>query len=200
MKRILIIGAAGRAGAQVVHFLKGEDIDLTLVSRSINSSHYPDVKAKRIAFDATDLEKLTKAVENQDIIVVVSNGDALAQARALLQALKDSHTKPERIIWLTGMGIHGEVPGLQGLHYRLLAKTMKSYIEAADTIAASPHPSVLLRAPLIVEEDDATYQLLPEGVKLPSQKIAYAGIGHCIADMVGGEIHLDGKESLGIVQ
>lgn len=198
MKKVLIIGASGRAGSAVVKFLKNEEVALTLVSRSITPSHYPDVTAECIAMNGEDTDKLSEVVKGQDIIVVVSNGDAWKQSQALLEALKRSATKPERIFWLTGMGIHGEVPGIQGLQYKILASTMKSYIKAADAIAEAPYPSVLIRAPRIVEEEQSHYQLIPEGQKLTSQKISYQAIGRFIADGITGKVTLSDKESLGI--
>lgn len=200
MKKVLVIGATGRAGSQVVRFLGEEDVEMTLVSRSIGEGHFPGVAARRVPLDATDQNGLEPVVEGQDVIVVVSNGDALAQAEALLGALTARGAAPERIIWLTGMGIHGEVPGIQGLQYKVLAVAMKSYVKAADAIAASDHPSILLRAPLIVEEDATGYRLIHEGERLPSQRISYAAIGRFVADVVAGRLDLSEKESLGIVE
>lgn len=200
MKNVLIIGASGKAGAATVKYLKDEDVRLTLLSRSMDSSYYIGVEANRVAGNGEDVDTLTPLVADQDVIVVVSNGDAKAQAQALLSALEKTGSKPERIFWLTGMGIFGEVPGLQGLQYKVLAKMMPTYIEAARMIADSEHPSVLMRAPQIVKDEDPRYQLIPEGQKLPSQRIAYDGIGKFVADGITGKIQLKPKESFGIVQ
>lgn len=63
MKKVLVIGASGRAGSAVVKFLKNEEVALNLVSRSITPSHYSDVTAECIAMNGEDTDKLSEVVK-----------------------------------------------------------------------------------------------------------------------------------------
>ena len=81
----------------------------------------------------------------------------------------------KRIIWITGMGIHHEIKGLRGKMLDMYAKQRPEYIKAADTIAASPAITTLLRCPGIKDGNNTKYFLTKEGGILCATGIMDAG-------------------------
>ena len=95
------------------------------------------------------------------------------------------------------MGIHHEINGLRGMMLNQLSKKRPEYIEAADTIAASPAVTTLLRCPGIQNGDNEIYELTKEGVQPSQRNVDRAAIAQCMADMIADET-LGANESLGI--
>lgn len=95
------------------------------------------------------------------------------------------------------MGIHHEINGLRGMMLNRLAKKRPEYIEAADTIAASPAVTTLLRCPGIQNGDNEVYELTKEGVQPSHRNVNRAAIAQCMADMIADET-LGANKSLGI--
>lgn len=116
-------------------------------------------------------------------------------AKNIVAALPDSGVN--RIIWITGMGIHGEIIGLRGKMLQVLAKSRPEYIEAADLIASSSARATLLRCPAIQDGDNEAYTLTLEGVQPRGRAVDRAAIAKSMADMVGNE-SIGINQSLGI--
>ena len=87
------------------------------------------------------------------------------------------------------MGIHHEIKGIRGMMLNQLAKKRPEYIEAADTIAASPAVTTLLRCPGIQDGNNEKYELTKEGVQPSHRNVDRAAIAQCMADMIVDESH-----------
>lgn len=113
MKQVHIIGGTGRIGQLLVEILKKEKIDLSLYVRSKE-------KARTLGFgnitltegNVLDTDALSEAIKGKDYVVAILSGDLLSYAKSIAIALKNS--PQTHIIWVTGMGIHHEVPGEVG--------------------------------------------------------------------------------------
>lgn len=90
---------------------------------------------KLVCGDALNEADVKKAMEGQDILVCSLEGDVLTMARNIVSALKV--TSVNRIIRITGMGIHHEITGPRGIMLNMYAKQRPEYIKAADLIAES---------------------------------------------------------------
>lgn len=52
MKKVIILGATGGIGKEIVHFLANTDIELTLLARNISETLFP--KIKNLSFTQAD--------------------------------------------------------------------------------------------------------------------------------------------------
>lgn len=154
-----------------------------------------DLDISVVRGDALNEEDVIRAMEGQDILVGSVEGDVLAMAKNIVNTL--GKTSVKRIIWISGMGIHGEVKGAAGLMYKTLAKTRPTYIEATDLIAASPAIITVLRCPAINKGGDTSYDLTTEDEQPRCQNVDVVAIGQCVADLIEHEDR-GVNESLGI--
>ena len=135
-------------------------------------------------------------MSEQEIIVAALEGDVLSMARSLIVACATANSV-RRIIWMTGMGIHGEVKGIRKFFLDQYVRQYPDYIRAADAIAASKIPYTLLRCPNIYDGENAQYDLTTECQQPRNRDVERAAIARCIADMIRDE-RLGKNKSLGI--
>jgi uncharacterized protein YbjT (DUF2867 family) len=187
MKNVLILGATGRIGSLLTNILQNENsIKQTLYVR--NADKLPAAVAKDtniIVGDVLDTEALSSAMEGQDEVVAVLSGDVLAFAQSIASAMK-SHNLSQ-VIWVTGMGIHHEVPGEVGKMLDKLVEQMQSYVVAADTIAESGVPYTLVRAAHLTDGDNDKYYLQNEGEELHSNAVDRIAVAKFIASIILGK-------------
>lgn len=195
MKKVVLLGGTGRIGQKLVGLLKQEDVELSLYVRSAE-------KARSLGFgdlpltegDVLDSDALAQAIEGKDCVVAILSGDLLAYARSIAAALKKS---PEtHILWVTGMGIHHEVPGEVGKLLDELCRQMPEYVEAADTIANAGNPCTLIRAAHLTDGSNAAYYVQHEGEPLHANSVDRIAVASLIHDLICGKA--DAAESIGV--
>ena len=198
MKNILILGAAGRTGRYILRALS-IDTSLNITALDIRLDANLAAKYPHIRFvwgDVLDEAALISTISNQEIIVAALEGDVLSMARSLIIACTTA-SSVRRIIWMTDMGIHGEVRGIRKLFLNQYVQHGPDYVRAADEIAASKIPYTLLRCPSICDGENTRYELTTERQQPLYRNVERAAIARCIADMIQDE-QLGKNESLGI--
>lgn len=143
-----------------------------------------------------DETALGSAMENQEFVISCLNGEVLSFAKNIVSAAQRMNIT--RIIWLTGMGIHKEVPGLQGITVNILGRFMPNYVKAADAIVDCGIAYTLIRAPGITDGSGTEYHLTQEGEKPRKRTASKKAIAELIADMITDGNGLGENESLGI--
>ena len=108
MKNVLIFGATGRIGKLLVPLFDKEKYNITVYVRDAKKVG-ESKKVNMIEVNTLDETALTERMKGQDIVIAVLSGDLFTYANNIVSALKKNAVK--RIIWITGMGIHHEVPG-----------------------------------------------------------------------------------------
>lgn len=195
MKNILVLGSTGRIGRLLVPMLTGNDNEITLFVRNPDKARELGLSENRLVQgDVTDTVSLSESMNGQDIVVAVLDGDLLAYAKSITAALKENRI--ERVIWMTGMGIHHEVPGVTGKMLDMLVKKMPQYVEAADLIADSGTPYTLVRGAHLTDGKNDKYFVQHEGEKLHSNKTDRIAVARFIADII--ESGNGVNESLGV--
>lgn len=198
MKHILILGATGETGRLVLEQLKeNTEVKQTVYVR--DSEKLTKAAKESVSVfegDVLDTAKLSKVMENQEILVACLNGELLAQAESIVEAMKSSKVK--RVIWLTGLGIHHEVPGEVGEMLDTLVKKFPDYVKAADTIADSGVTYTLVRAANLEDGDNMEYHLSKEGEEIRKQSVTKCAVAKFIVDMIADENGLGENDSLGI--
>lgn len=141
-----------------------------------------------------DETALTESMIGQDIVIAVLSGDLLAYANNIVSALKKNAVK--RIIWITGMGIHHEVPGEVGKILDDLCRQMPEYVQAADAIAESGTPYTLIRAAHLTDGNNEQYYIQHEGEELHANSVDRIAVAHLIYDLIVNEEGIN--DSLGV--
>lgn len=195
MKTVLIIGAAGILGREITMQLETLS-DVTQICFDLASIPYQRENGVNVNGDACNMTQLSEVVQSADIIVCSLNGDWLKQARTIVQAIPIE--KSPRIIWVTGMGIHNEVPGMLGMMWRRYAAIYPAYIKAADVIAESGKPYVLIRTADLTDGSESKYHLYQEGDKVKQKYVSRKAVAHLIIDIITEQVEISEQESIGI--
>lgn len=198
MKQVLVLGATGETGKIVVEQLKEcTEVKQTIYVRNIGKLT-EEVKetVQVLEGDVLDTDRLNKAMKNKDIVVACLNGELLPQAESIVKAMKSSDVK--RVIWLTGLGIHHEVPGETGKMLDSYVSRFPEYVKAADTIVDSGVPYTLVRAAHLVDGDEMEYHLTKEGEEIRNEVVTKCAVAKFIYDMIVDCNELGKNDSIGI--
>ena len=111
MKRILILGAAGSiARIATSLFLDETDAQLTLFVRNARRLGKIDSsRARVVEGDVLDADGLREAMAGQDVVYANLAGDLERMAKTIVDAMHATGVR--RLIFISSMGIYGEVPG-----------------------------------------------------------------------------------------
>src|ERR1700733_11102040 len=138
--KVLILGAGGQIARVATQlFLKNTNVSLTLYlrnARRLRISGYDD-RVRILEGDVLDEKKLDAAVAGQDVVYANLSGAMEQQARNIVKAMENHKVK--RLIFISSMGIYGEVPGER---YR---SVLDPYRDSAKVIEASGLDYTILR-------------------------------------------------------
>jgi uncharacterized protein YbjT (DUF2867 family) len=157
MTRVLILGANGRlARHTTAFFLERTDAHLTLYLRRAGRLKNPDpARVTIVEGDVLDGEALRAALQGQDVVYASLAGEMARQARTIVDAMQDSGLK--RLIFISSMGIYGEVPGET---YR---SVLAPYRDAAAAVEASGLDYTILRPAWFTRDQAIDYRLTRKG-------------------------------------
>lgn len=157
MTRVLILGANGQlARHTTAYFLKTTDAHLTLYMRHTRRLKNPDPKrATIVEGDVLDRTALIESMADQDVVFASLAGDMAEQARNIVTSMKEAGLK--RLIFVSSMGIYGEVPGEK---YR---SVLDPYRDSAAVIEASDIDYTILRPGWFTHNPKINYQITQKG-------------------------------------
>lgn len=157
MTRILILGANGQLARNTTRvLLRDSDAQLTLYLRRAHRLANPDPdRVQIVEGDVLDLKALTSAMRGQDIVYANLAGDMKRQAECIVQSMHAVGLT--RLIFISSMGIYGEVPGET---YR---SVLDPYRDSAAAIEASDLDYTILRPGWFNDDESASYQLTRKG-------------------------------------
>jgi len=157
MSNILILGANGQLARHTIpFFLREPEVRLTLYLRRANRLRNPDPKRVTIVEgDVLDIETLKSAMQGQDVVYANLAGAMAQQAQTIVSAMHVTGLK--RLIFISSMGIYGEVPGES---YR---SVLDPYRDSAIVIESSDLDYTILRPGWFTREDEVNYQITQKG-------------------------------------
>jgi uncharacterized protein YbjT (DUF2867 family) len=157
MTRILILGANGQLARHTLPYLLAHpDIQLTLYLRRAQRLANPDPsRVTIIEGDVMDSATLQMAMRDQDLVYANLTGDMAAQAAKVIDSMKVTGLR--RLIFISSMGIYGEVPGER---YR---SVLDPYRDSAALIEASDLDYTILRPGWFNRDKTENYQLTRKG-------------------------------------
>ncbi len=194
MPKILILGAHGQIARVATDlFLKQTDAHLTLYLRNAKRIHirgYSD-RVRVIEGDVLDTKALEGAMAGQDVVYANLAGRLEEQARSIVRAM--DHTGVKRLIFISSMGIYGEIPGEN--HRSIL----DPYRNAATVIEASGMDYTILRPAWLNDRNEIDYGTTQKGetFKNASKTVSRKSVADLVVKlaMTPG---LENRHSLGI--
>jgi uncharacterized protein YbjT (DUF2867 family) len=154
----LVLGANGQiARAATNLFLEVTDAKLTLYlrnARRLRLSGHAD-RLRVVEGDVLDMKTLEAAMAGQDVVYVNLAGQLERQARCIVKAMDATGVK--RLIFISSMGIYGEVPGER------YASVLDPYRDAARVIEASGLDYTILRPAWLNDRDEIDYATTQKG-------------------------------------
>ena len=157
MTRVLILGANGQLARNTTAlFLQRTDAELTLYLRRSSRLQNPDPKrVKIVEGDVLDAAALRAAMPGRDVVYANLSGAMVQQAQAIVSAMRARGLK--RLIFISSMGIYGEVPGEK---YR---SVLDPYRDSAAVIEASDLDWTILRPGWFTHDEGIDYRVTQKG-------------------------------------
>ena len=157
MTRVLILGANGQLARNTTAlFLQRTDAELTLYLRRSSRLQNPDPKrVKIVEGDVLDAAALRAAMPGRDVVYANLSGAMAQQAQAIVSAMRARGLK--RLIFISSMGIYGEVPGEK---YR---SVLDPYRDSAAVIEASDLDWTILRPGWFTHDEGIDYRVTQKG-------------------------------------
>lgn len=178
MTHVLILGANGQLARNTLPVLLARpDVSLTLFLRSAHRLTNPDpARVHKIEGDVLDRSALEAAMQGVDVVYANLSGDMATQARTIIDAMHDTGVK--RLIFISSMGIYGEVPGEQ---YK---QVLNPYRDAALLIEASDLDYTILRPGWFTRERRISYQLTQKGEPFRGYEVSMNSLSDLITQLV----------------
>jgi uncharacterized protein YbjT (DUF2867 family) len=189
-RKVLVLGANGQVARHATPVLLKAGAELTLFLRRASRLANPDPSRVRIVEgDVLDAAALKSAMAGQDVVYANLAGDMARQARTIVDAMKQTSLK--RLIFISSMGIYGEVPGEK---YR---SVLDPYRDSAAVIEASELDYTILRPGWFNREPSADYCLTQKGEPFIGHDVTLNGLSALITAlaMTPG---LHARESVGV--
>ena len=191
MNKVLILGANGRLARNTTRLLlERTDVELSLFLRKASRLANPDPRRVRvIEGDVLDKQALKAAMTGQDVIYANLAGDMASQAQAIIGAMRDAGLK--RLIFVSSMGIYGEVPGER---YRTI---LDPYRDSAALIEDAGLDYTVLRPGWFTDEPEGACRITQKGEPFHGHDIPLDSLSSLITRLVT-EPGLHVRSSIGI--
>ncbi|WP_216329227.1 NAD(P)H-binding protein [Deinococcus aestuarii] len=191
MTNVLILGAnGGLARHTLPFFLRQPDVRLTLYLRRAGRLPNPDSsRVTVVEGDVTDLATLQTAMRGQDVVYANLAGDMRRQAETIVQAMHATGVR--RLIFISSMGIYGEVPGEK------YSSVLDPYRDSAAVIEASDLDYTVLRPGWFTRDSEVKYQLTQKGEPFKGHDVSLNSLSDLIVKLAR-DPNLHARESLGV--
>ena len=188
---ILILGANGQLARNTTSvFLRDTDAKLTLYLRRAGRLNNPDSDRVRIVEgDVLDLPTLKAAMKGHDVVYANLSGAMKEQADCIVEAMHAAGLK--RLIFISSMGIYGEVPGER------YSSALDPYRDSAAVIEASDLDYTILRPGWFTHHEAVAYQVTQKGEPFRGREVSLNSLSDLIVKLAvtpGLEI----RRSLGV--
>jgi hypothetical protein len=122
-------------------------------------------------------------MKEMDIIITLLSGETVKiQAENVIKSMKENNIK--RIIWMTGMGIHHEVPGPIKEILDKLVESQPNYVAAANLVMNSGLEYTLLRGAHLTDGNNKKYYTQKEGEPLRCNTCDRIAIAEFIGEII----------------
>ena len=191
MTNVLILGASGSvARVAIDRFLKESDARLTLYLRDARKlKHVDTTRARVVEGDVLDAKTLADAMRGQDVVYANLAGDLVPMARSVVDAMHSAGVR--RLIWISSMGIYGEVPGER------YASILDPYRDSAKVIEASDLDWTILRPGWFTNGSETNYEITRKGEPFRGHDVSRRSLASLIVKLATTP-GLEVRQSLGV--
>ncbi|HEV7428318.1 MAG TPA: NAD(P)H-binding protein [Thermoanaerobaculia bacterium] len=191
MSNVLILGANGSVARVAIDlFLKQTDAKLTLYLRDPRKLKKIDSDRVRVVQgDVLDTKKLEQTMAGQDGVYANLAGDLESQARSIVSAMNAAGLR--RLIFISSMGIYGEVPGQK---YRSI---LDPYRDSARVIEESDLDYTILRPAWFTDADEVDYETTQKGEPFRGSIVSRKSLASLIVKLAQSP-QLEVRHSLGV--
>ena len=189
--KILILGANGQVARNTTRvLLRDSDAELTLFLRHAERLKNPDkTRVTIVEGDVLDTVALQRSMANQDVVYANLAGDMKRQAERIIDAMHATGKK--RLIFISSMGIYGEVPGET---YR---SVLDPYRDSAAVIEASDLDYTILRPGWFTNDAAVSYQLTQKGEPFKGHDVSLNSLSDLITKLaLAPTLHV--RRSIGV--
>jgi uncharacterized protein YbjT (DUF2867 family) len=188
---VLILGAAGGIARIVTDMLVDEsDASLTLYLRSAGRlKRLASSRVRVVQGDVLDRAKLAEAMRGQDVVYANLAGDLEPMARSVVNAMHDTGVR--RLVWISSMGIYGEVPG------QSYSSVLDPYRDSARVIEASDLDYTILRPDWFTNGDEIDYAITQKGEPFRPGAVSRRSVASLVVKLVL-QPNLEVRRSLGV--
>lgn len=178
MKNVLILGANGSlARVTTQYLLKNTDLHLRLYLRNARRLNNPEPSRVDIVDgDVMDYQKLVAAMEGQDVVYANLNGNMKAAAENIVKAMQASGLK--RLIFISSMGIYGEVSGER------YSGILNPYRDSAAVVESSDLDYTVIRPGWFTNQDVVDYQITRKGEPFQGHDVSRKSIADLIMQLI----------------
>jgi uncharacterized protein YbjT (DUF2867 family) len=191
--RLLILGANGQLARHATDvLLLTTELMLTLYLRRASRLKNPDpTRVRIIEGDVLEARALTSAMKDQDAVYANLAGDMKRQAESIVQSMHAAGVK--RLIFISSMGIYGEVPGER---YR---SVLDPYRDSAAVIESSDLDYTVLRPGWFTHDKEINYQITQKGEPFRGHDVSLNSLSDLIAKLATTPgLHV--RQSLGVAK
>lgn len=191
MTHVLILGANGQLARNTTRvFLRDTDARLLLYLRRASRLRNPDPERVRVVEgDVLDRPTLEGAMRGQDVVYANLSGDMKPQAECIVQAMHA--TDLERLIFVSSMGIYGEVPGER---YR---SVQDPYRDSAAVVEASDLEYTILRPAWFTHDEEVEYRITQKGEPFVGHEVSLNSVSDLIVKLATTP-GMETRRSLGV--
>jgi uncharacterized protein YbjT (DUF2867 family) len=191
MVSVLILGANGQLARNTTRaFLAHTDARLTLYLRQARRLRNPDpTRVRIIEGDVLDRRALEDAMRDQDVVYANLAGAMEEQARAIVDAMHATGLK--RLLFVSSMGIYGEVPGEK------YGSVLDPYRESATVIEASDLDYTLLRPGWFTHDQEIDYRITQKGEAFQGHDVSLNSVSDLIVKLAMSPT-MEVRRSLGV--
>jgi uncharacterized protein YbjT (DUF2867 family) len=174
MPKILILGANGQLARNTISFfMKHQNVHLTLYLRRANRLKNPDPnRATIVEGDVLDFETLKSAMQGQDVVYANLAGAMEQQAKTIVGTMHATGLK--RLIFISSMGVYGEVPGER------YQSVLDPYRDSAAVIESSDLDYTILRLGWFTHDDEINCQITQKGESFKGHDVSL----NCLSDLI----------------
>ena len=193
MTNVLVLGANGQLARNTTRvFLRDTDAKLTLYLRRASRLKNPDpARVTIVEGDVLHRPTLEKAMRGQDVVYANLAGAMKEQAETIVAAMHATGRK--RLIFISSMGIYGEVPGER---YR---SVLDPYRDSAAVIEASDLDYTILRPGWFTHGAEVAYKVTQKGEPFQGHDVSLNSVSDLIVKLALSPT-MEVRRSLGVSQ
>lgn len=189
--KVLILGANGQLARNTTRvFLSDTNAALTLyLRRASRLTNSDPTRLKIVEGDVLDRPTLENAMVGHDVVYANLAGDMKPQAERIVEAMHATGVK--RVIFISSMGIYGEVPGEK------LTSVLVPYRDSAAVIEASDLSFTILRPGWFTRDAEVSYQTTQKGEAFRGHDVSLNSVSDLIVKLALNP-EMEVRRSLGV--